>query len=302
MPPPSPARPSETPTPSSSLAPQLAVVESWDGRSWTFDTITNQSYAGLSAVSCPIATWCMAVGFDGAALTEVWNGSIWSAVPTPIPPVRAPCRASRVPARRSVAPSVTPLRCRVRRTSRSSESWNGADWSIVPTPSASSFYNVLRGVSCGAVQLCSSAGLWYGVSASNPNQPDTPNETLAETTAGQVLGGKVVGIAVDPTTGGNRPASSDGGINAHNARFLGAIGGLPLNEPVVGMRDAQGGQGYWEVASDGKGFFLLIGDARFYGSTGGIRLNQPVVGMASTPSGGGYWLVAADGGLLLWRF
>jgi hypothetical protein len=61
------------------------------------------------------------------------------------------------------------------------------------------------------------------------------------------------------------------------------MGGIPLDQPVVGIAPTPDGNGYWEVASDG-GIFAF-GDAKFYGSMGGIPLDQPVVGIA--PTGGG---------------
>jgi hypothetical protein len=91
-------------------------------------------------------------------------------------------------------------------------------------------------------------------------------------------------------------AAVDGGVFTFgDAAFLGSMGGVRLNQPVVGMAPTPSGRGYWLVASDG-GIFSF-GDAGFFGSTGGVRLNQPVVGMAPTPSGRGYWLVASDGGI-----
>jgi SpoIID/LytB domain protein len=88
----------------------------------------------------------------------------------------------------------------------------------------------------------------------------------------------------------------DGGIFAFgNARFHGSMGGVRLNQPVVGMAATPDNGGYWQVARDG-GIFSF-GNAKFHGSTGAIRLNQPVVGMAPTKDGGGYWLVASDGGI-----
>jgi hypothetical protein len=91
-------------------------------------------------------------------------------------------------------------------------------------------------------------------------------------------------------------AGSDGGIFTFgDADFLGSTGGIPLNQPIVGMAPTPNGNGYWLVAADG-GIFAF-GDAPFLGSTGGMRLNRPIVGMAATPSGNGYWLVAADGGI-----
>ena len=80
-----------------------------------------------------------------------------------------------------------------------------------------------------------------------------------------------------------------------DAPFLGSLGGMPLNAPVVGMAASPDGGGYWLVASDG-GIFSF-GDAPFRGSLGGVALNAPVVGMAASPDGGGYWLVASDGGI-----
>jgi hypothetical protein len=112
---------------------------------------------------------------------------------------------------------------------------------------------------------------------------------------GTPLSRPMVGMAVDPTTGGYWLVASDGGIFSFNAPFLGSTGAIHLNQPVVGMTASPDGRGYWFVASDG-GIFSF-GDATFFGSTGSMRLNRPVVGMASAPSGRGYWLVASDGGL-----
>jgi hypothetical protein len=112
---------------------------------------------------------------------------------------------------------------------------------------------------------------------------------------GTHLNRPVVGMAVDPATGGYWLVASDGGIFSFNAPFFGSTGAMHLNQPVVGMTASPDGQGYWFVAGDG-GIFSF-GDAAFYGSTGSMHLNKPVVGMASAPSGHGYWLVASDGGI-----
>jgi hypothetical protein len=52
-----------------------ALVESWNGTTWSTMT-TPTSVDGLSAVSCPTPSDCMAVG-DGS-LGEVWNGATWT--------------------------------------------------------------------------------------------------------------------------------------------------------------------------------------------------------------------------------
>ncbi|HET9689888.1 MAG TPA: hypothetical protein VFP61_01950 [Acidimicrobiales bacterium] len=113
--------------------------------------------------------------------------------------------------------------------------------------------------------------------------------------AGTHLSRPLVGVAVDPATGGYWLVAADGGIFAFDAPFLGSTGGLRLAEPIVGMSATPSGRGYRMVASDG-GIFAF-GDAGFYGSTGAIRLAEPVVGMSDTPDGRGYWMVASDGGV-----
>jgi hypothetical protein len=100
----------------------------------------------------------------------------------------------------------------------------------------------------------------------------------------------------NPLGTGYRLYAGDGGVfNFHNSGFFGSMGGMHLNQPIVGAAPTSLGLGYWLVAADG-GIFTF-GDAGFWGSTGNLRLNRPVVGMASTPDGGGYWLVASDGGI-----
>jgi hypothetical protein len=112
---------------------------------------------------------------------------------------------------------------------------------------------------------------------------------------GTPLNRPIVGMAIDPATGGYWLVATDGGIFAFDAPFFGSTGNIHLNQPIVGMSGDRSGNGYWMVASDG-GIFAF-GDAPFLGSTGNIHLNKPVVGMAVDPATGGYWLVATDGGI-----
>jgi len=49
------------------------------------------------------------------------------------------------------------------------------------------------------------------------------------------LNAPIVGMAVDPVTGGYWMVASDGGIFSFNAPFEGSMGGVPLNAPIVGM-------------------------------------------------------------------
>jgi hypothetical protein len=82
--------------------------------------------------------------------------------------------------------------------------------------------------------------------------------------------------------------AADGGIFSFgDAVFHGSMGGIPLNQPIVGMAATPSGNGYWEVAADGAIFSF---GAPFYGSRGGQSGSDRFFGMAATPDGGGYLL------------
>lgn len=92
--------------------------------------------------------------------------------------------------------------------------------------------------------------------------------------------------------------ATDGGIFSFgDAPFHGSMGGIPLNQPVIGMAPTRSGDGYWLVAADGGVF--SFGDAQFHGSMGGVPLNAPVRGIMPSQdvAGDGYLLVATDGGM-----
>ena len=240
----------------------------------------------------------MAVGFSGInTLTELWNGSGWSVTSSPDTAqgdqdnlLGVSCLGA------GLCDAVGYSHLPGGSNETLIESWNGTSWSIVPSPNPlQSGFSILEGISCTAPSLCNAGGRWYGVNPNMPGQVTTPTETLIETIGGQVLGGPVAGISADPVTGGYLLVAADGGVDAFNARYFGAVGGLLLSQPIVGLASTHNGQGYWEVTSDGGVF--AFGDAQFHGSTGAIHLNKPVVGMTATPDGGGYWLVASDGGV-----
>jgi hypothetical protein len=113
-------------------------------------------------------------------------------------------------------------------------------------------------------------------------------------TASSATPGEIV--AALGVVNGYREVAADGGaFNFGASPFLGSLGGVKLDAPIVATADDPLGPGYWMVGSDGGVF--SFGIAGFYGSTGGVALTQPIVGMAVTPDGRGYWLVAADGGV-----
>ncbi|HET9118726.1 MAG TPA: hypothetical protein VFN75_11735, partial [Pseudonocardiaceae bacterium] len=74
-------------------AERQALAEVWNGSSWSvMDAASPTTNTELNAISCPSASFCVAVGqyvtSDGSAeqsLSEVWNGSTWAAITAPSP-------------------------------------------------------------------------------------------------------------------------------------------------------------------------------------------------------------------------
>jgi hypothetical protein len=72
----------------------------------------------------------------------------------------------------------------------------------------------------------------------------------------------IVGMAVDPKTGGYWLVASDGGIFAFNAPFYGSVGHVPTH--IVAMTVTPDGGGYWLAGANGT--VWSFGDAtRFAG-------------------------------------
>lgn len=112
-------------------------------------------------VSCTSTTFCMAVGIAGTStLTETWDGSVWSVVPSPSP-------GSSDNSLTSVS-CTTPSACvavgndtdTTGASEGLAETWNGSTWSVVPTVSEGSDDVILQSVSCVAstLTLCVAVG------------------------------------------------------------------------------------------------------------------------------------------------
>ena len=101
-------------------------------------------------------------------------------------------------------------------------------------------------------------------------------------------------MASTPDGKGYWLVAADGGIFSFgDAPFYGSMGGVPLDQPIVGLAADPATGGYWEVAADG-GIFSF--HAPFLGGTGGLHLNKPIVGMEASPNGQGYRFVASTAG------
>ena len=168
-------------------------------------------------MACPSATSCNAVGLSfsetspfGGATTfiEHWDGSNWSIVSSPNPPfgglneltgiscaTTTDCMAS------GYYEAETGRRTLVARTLM--EHWNGATWSIVPTPNrGGATLQGLFGVSCRTTNDCSAVG------DSEP-VPGASGQTLAEH-----WNGSAWSVVASP----NPPASLAAGLDGVSCR------------------------------------------------------------------------------------
>ena len=346
------------------------LAESWNGATWSIVPSPSTSPSeqnDLQGVSCTGPSTCMAVGYYSSGtiqqtLVEAWNGASWSIVPSP----------NITTTQRNALSSVSctgPSACTAVGDGSSLatlvETWDGTSWSIVPSPRYTSQLNDIDGVSCieaSSIPVCTAVG--YHVQAVNQQTmvmaqlvggvtpigagPGTGYRLVASdgglfsfsqpffgSMGGKKLNKPVIGMAVDPLTGGYWEVASDGGIFAFNAPFYGSMGGIPaqpthrghrrrsrhrrllggglrrrhlrLQRPVLRLDGRHAAQRSPSSASPPTltgGYWEVASDggifafnAPFYGSMGGPPLNQPVVGIAADPDTGGYWEVASDGGL-----
>jgi hypothetical protein len=147
---------------------QLPWAEGWNGTSWTIQRGSlgdGLPQAGLSAVSCPSAKACTAVGSDysaGGTLVERWDGTSWTIQTSPNPN-GASSSLSGVSCASATActavgytftvfngPAVT-----------LAERWDGTSWRIQATPNPSSAAtpdSVLNAVSCASATACTAVG------------------------------------------------------------------------------------------------------------------------------------------------
>jgi hypothetical protein len=268
----------------SSAGGSFTLAERWNGSAWSITTtpsLPGGAVMGeLVGVSCIGPSWCAAVGDDTVAgnndtLAEVWDGTAWTIVTTPDPGVNT--RDYLMGLSCFSQTSCSAVGDEIGTTTVSlAVTWDGSAWALATTPANGT------GVTFTGLSTVSCVTDW---------------ECVAMGTTATSGGSNLLVMSAPIARSGYRFVASDGGVFAEGAAapFLGSLGGVRLNQPMVGMAVMPAGDGYDLVASDGGVF--TEGSAQFYGSTGSIHLNSPIVGMALTPDGAGYWLVAADGGV-----
>ena len=146
------------------------LIESWDGTTWSIvpSPSLSPTQNTLLGVSCNDLAHCMAVGSAQVGtngletLTESWNGSTWSIVPDPAPtsPYAELTGVSCISSADCVA--VGTFDNATGGSNTLVESWDGATWSIVPSPNPTSVSgssgDSLAGVSCTSSVACVAVG------------------------------------------------------------------------------------------------------------------------------------------------
>jgi len=138
------------------------LVESWDGKRWSFSPGPSlaPAAAALNGIACASAKSCTAVGNDGSAtLVELWNGATWSVVHSSTPGTYGGFSGVSC----ASAKSCTAVGNFSYGTGSGSsilqqalvESWHSRSWSVVPLRSPSVAH--LYGVSCTA-RSCQAVG------------------------------------------------------------------------------------------------------------------------------------------------
>jgi hypothetical protein len=144
--------------------PEKAVIERWDGSSWTtssYPVPPNTTVSSLASVSCASATFCMAVGtvtirntadFVTAPLIERWNGSTWSQV-TP-----AATSGTNAVDLNSVSCTTATFCLAIDIEADLAERWNGTSWIQTASPNVVGGNLGLTEVSCVSGTMCFAVG------------------------------------------------------------------------------------------------------------------------------------------------
>jgi hypothetical protein len=155
------------------LGAGTALVEHWDGSSWSIEPVPNLAGAGssdLTAVSCSAPNACTAVGLEIASpteplppavpLVERWDGSSWSIQQSPDPGDQATLQSVSC----STARACTAVGFFYPSDYQQQvvERWDGTGWSVETTRNpAGSTDTSLAGVSCTAPTQCTGVGDYY---------------------------------------------------------------------------------------------------------------------------------------------
>jgi hypothetical protein len=179
---------------------QQGFAERWNGKTWQLTTVAKPAGAtatSLSAVSCPSAQHCVAVGYDNPKngdaqpLAQTWNGTAWHVQKLTLP---AKAQGGTLSAVACTAANACTAGGAVFAAPGGpfSEHWNGTTWSYraapLPPNGASSTSEIgFSSISCVSAQSCVAAGRY---------SPNNNPASFAEVWTGKAW--KVQTIALPP--------------------------------------------------------------------------------------------------------
>ncbi len=148
---------------------QHALIEWWNGTVWSIlpSPSTGTDDDVLSAVSCTSSVRCVAVGNDDVvtrnryqALIETWNGSTWSATPSPEQGTETNILSGVSCASATSCVAVGTYQSKTTQKFQGLiDSWDGSTWSVTAGPVVSAAHdNHLYGVSCSSATTCMAVG------------------------------------------------------------------------------------------------------------------------------------------------
>jgi hypothetical protein len=292
-----------------------AFIDQLSGGTWTStqaplpSNSAAKEFALLLGSSCPVAGWCMLVGFyedaagDEHALGETLSGGTVTPSDGPVPADAVTSGTSPAPGAAFYAVSCPAVQwCLAGGAYQQTGGLkDGSPFEATfasGTGTASSLPGSFSGfdnaqalsVSCSWPGSCGIVVVALGASSSvaileNPNAggwtaTPVPLPANAESPPQVTVGLEEIGNgAIDCVAGTCTTAGSYGNTSGKPIGFVSTYPNL---------------NGYQEVASDG-GLFAF--GTPFYGSMGGKPLNEPVVAITVVPDTGGYYEVASDGGI-----
>jgi len=174
------------------------LIEQWDGISWS--VVASPITGGnLYGVTCTSTSQCWAAGvYGGGTLIERWDGISWTVVPSPNPSPLFNDLYSVTCALESQCWAVGDyFNIETDTFQTLIEQWDGASWSVVPSPNTSTAQpNFLNRVTCASASQCWAVGdydtfstnqtlieHWNGTSWSIVPSPN-PSTTLVDGLAG----------------------------------------------------------------------------------------------------------------------
>jgi hypothetical protein len=141
------------------------LILNWNGQNWTVvqspnpGAYDNRLYE-VRAVSAndiwAVGFWSDCYGCSGHTLTEHWNGTSWTVVPSPNPGLSGGLTGVAIRASNEVYAAGDYLPCGGCRQSTLTMRWNGTTWTVVPSPNAGSGFNYINRMS----EVPSSHGVW----------------------------------------------------------------------------------------------------------------------------------------------